>query len=69
MVIISEVHQPGVCPCGAAPRPGSLFCSHDCEPDYVADPDDPWGFITRVAADERTCMAEADRLDPWLPGR
>lgn len=24
----------GLCPCGAAPRPGSAYCSYDCEPNH-----------------------------------
>jgi hypothetical protein len=56
----------GKCICGADPRAGSAFCGTDCEPDFIADPDDPWGFVQRQAAVELTRMAETDRLDPWL---
>jgi hypothetical protein len=66
VTIIGEASRDGRCPCGADLQLGNLFCSPDCEPDLIADPDDPWGFIQRQSATELTRMAETDCLDPWL---
>ncbi len=33
----------GLCPCGAPPRPGSAYCSYDCEPTHRSDDTDTSG--------------------------
>ncbi|WP_250029760.1 hypothetical protein [Paractinoplanes maris] len=36
------------------------------EPEYVADPDDPWGYLTRQSTEELTRRAADGDPDPWL---
>jgi hypothetical protein len=40
-----------LCPCGVAPRPGSPYCSADCEPTHIAQHTD-----TRMSGDLATAM-------------
>lgn len=40
----------GRCPCGADPRPGSAWCSPDCEPTHRGPDTDAWGSGPPTAA-------------------
>ncbi|GIM97245.1 hypothetical protein [Paractinoplanes toevensis] len=46
-------HRTALCPCGAEPRPGSRFCSADCEPTHIGAHTDPAGPGTPLATPMR----------------